>query len=40
VVVIAFWQNRQKGQVVAFLDPDNVTKTPSPVPARSRKMDD
>jgi hypothetical protein len=42
MAVIAFWQNRQKGQVVAFFDPENdsVTSPPSSVPARSWKMDD
>jgi hypothetical protein len=42
LVIIAFWQNRQKGQVIAFFDPENdiVTSPPSSVPARSWKMDD
>jgi hypothetical protein len=42
MAVIAYWQNRQKGQVVAFFDPanDSVTTAPSSVPSRSWKMDD
>jgi hypothetical protein len=42
MAVIAYWQNRQKGQVVAFFDPANesVTTPPSSVPSRSWKMDD
>jgi hypothetical protein len=42
MALIAYWQNRQKGQVVAFFDPanENVTTPPSSVPSRSWKMDD
>jgi hypothetical protein len=42
MAVIAYWQNRQKGQVVTFFDPTNedVTTPPSSVPSRSWKMDD
>jgi hypothetical protein len=42
MAVIALVQNRQKGEVIAFFDPENdiVTSPPSSVPARSWKMDD
>jgi hypothetical protein len=42
MAVIAFWQNRQKGEVVAFFDPkdQSVVTPPSSVPSRSWKMDD
>jgi hypothetical protein len=42
MAVIAFWQHRQKQEVVAFFDPkDNgVTTPPASVHTRSWKMDD
>jgi hypothetical protein len=42
MAVIALVQNRQKGEVIAFFDPENdiVTSPPSSVPARSWKMDE
>jgi hypothetical protein len=41
MAVIAFWQHRQKQEVVAFFDPkDNgVTNPPASVQSRSWKMD-
>ena len=42
MAVIAFWQHRQKQEVVAFFDPKDtgVTTPPASVPSRSWKMDD
>jgi hypothetical protein len=42
MAVVAYWQNRQKDQVVAFFDPANesVTTPLSSVPSRSWEMDD
>jgi hypothetical protein len=42
MAVIAFWQHRQKQEVVAFFDPKDtgVTRPPASVPSRSWKMDD
>jgi hypothetical protein len=42
MAVVALEQNRQKGQVVAILNPneDIVTTPPTSVPARSWKMDE
>jgi hypothetical protein len=42
MAIIAVWQNRRKGEVVAFFDPkdQSVVTPPSSVPARSWKMDD
>jgi len=42
MAVIAFWQHRQKQEVVAFFDPKDtgVTTPPAPVPSRSWQMDD
>jgi cytochrome oxidase assembly protein ShyY1 len=42
MAVIAFWQHRQKKEVVAFFDPKDsrVTTPPVSVPSQSWKMDD
>ena len=41
MAVIAFWQHRQKQEVVAFFDPKDtaITTPPASVPSRSWKMD-
>jgi DUF438 domain-containing protein len=42
MAVTAFWQHRQKQEVVAFFDPKDtgVTAPPASVPSRSWTMDD
>ena len=42
MAVIAYWQHRQKKEVVAFFDPTDsrVTTPPASVQSRSWKMDD